>query len=67
MKMVKIKLKKKDKIQLEELLKKGVARTRQLTRARVLLLVNRRSSPSVHCFKSWDIRTIHSTRRLIWI
>jgi putative transposase len=63
MEMVKIKLKKKDKVQLEELLKKGVAKTRQLTRARVLILSDDGKSPTqISNFIGANITTIRNIK-----
>jgi transposase len=63
MKMVELKLKKKDKTQLEELLRKGVARTRQLTRARVLLLSDGGKTPlQISNFIGTSIATIRNIK-----
>lgn len=46
-KEVKIKLKKNEESQLNQFIKKGTAKAREITRARVLLLSSREKSPSL--------------------
>lgn len=61
--MVKIKLKKKDKKELDTLLKSGSHKSRVLTRARVLLLSHRGKTPTEIC-DNLDIKALRTVQNI---